>query len=179
MKKWLHKMEVIVDKVIPYLLIILLFLILVEIFFHKYVIPYEFWIKLADGIIIGFFALDLVFKYLRVRNIPKFLKKNWLDIIAVFPFFLIFRLFEEFSLLFNIGEKISGAQPLFHEALEIEKEGAKIISEGEKISKLSRTSMLARFLRPLERIPRFAKIFRYFEKPTGNHYLHEKKKRTK
>ena len=95
MKIWLHKIEVIVDRSIPYNIIVLLFLIIGELFFYEQVQPYIKWINLTDNFVVGVFVIDLIFKYIRIRNIPKFFRKCWMDIIAVFPFFLLFRLFEE------------------------------------------------------------------------------------
>ncbi|MEA2036703.1 MAG: ion transporter [Nanoarchaeota archaeon] len=175
MKPGLHKIEVIVDKSIPYLLIALLFIITGELFFHEQLHHYQIWIDAADSFIISVFVFDLVFKYIRIRNIPKFLKSSWLDIIAVFPFFLLFRLFEEIGLLFSLGERIAEAQPIFHESVEIEKEASKIIRESEKLGKVSRAKIVSRFIRPLARVPRFFKAFAYFERPTGKHHIHEKK----
>ena len=57
--------------------------------------------------------------------------------------------------------------------VEIEKEASRIIREGEKFSKISRTRFATRFIRPLARIPRLLKVFAYYEKPTGEHHLHE------
>lgn len=176
MKRWLHKIEVIVDRIIPYLLVLLLFLIIGELFFYNYFSNYGLWVQIADGFIVGVFVLDLVFKYIRVKNIPRFFKKYWLDIIAVFPFFLLFRVLEEVNIFFRFGESVSDVQPFVHESLEIERETSKLIEESEKLGKLSRTRMVTRLIRPLERTPRLLKAFPYYERPTGRHHIHEKKK---
>ena len=174
MKVWMHKIELIVDRIIPYCLIPLLFLIVGEIFFSTQLSPYDFWLNFLDGIIVCIFVLDLIFKYIRARKIPKFLKSCWLDIIAVFPFFLVFRLFEEIGILFNFGERILEAQPIFRETVEIEKEASQIIKESEKIAKVSRTEAIARFFKPLARSQRFLKASLYYERPTGKHHPHER-----
>jgi len=177
MKIWLHKIEVIVDRSIPYIIIVLLFLIIGELFFYEQVQPYIKWINLTDNFVVGVFVIDLIFKYIRIRNIPKFFRKCWMDIIAVFPFFLLFRLFEELGILLGLGERIGSAQLIFHEGVEIEKEAEGIIKEGEKISKVSRTRMAVRFIRPIARSPRLLKTLAYYEKPTGKHHIHERKKK--
>ncbi|MBW2965128.1 ion transporter, partial [Candidatus Woesearchaeota archaeon] len=153
----------------------------------------EIWIIIADYIVISVFVLDLVFKWMRTRHLPKFLRKYWLDILAVFPFFLLFRLFEMFAGVFGtaVSEGTKTAQNILHESLEVEKEGAKIareaekfIKEGsrvgqeaEKLSKLSRSSRFMRFLRPILRLPRFFKaapnVLPFYEKPHGGHHQHE------
>lgn len=253
MKKWLHKLERVIDRIIPYTLVILLFLIIGEIFYHEEIMPYHTLIEIVDILIILIFATDLGFKYSRVRNLKKFFKKYWLDVIAIFPFFLVFRVFEELALVFaGINEFINPTQKILHEGLEvekigakvtevlskeklilqgIEKEGAKLIKEVEAIGKVSRTEKIARFIRPASRgvrfakfespeirkdikkeakkvereiikgerflakevikgekfiereiekgerkLPRFIRAFLFYEKPSGKHYLFEKKK---
>lgn len=183
MKKWMHKVEVIVDKSIPWIILLLLFIIIIEFFYYETVEKYHKVVDISDGFIVFIFILDLIFKYIRIKNIPKFFKKSWPDIIAVFPFFLLFRLTEGFFKILGLEEIILG-QRIFHEGLELEKEGAKIVEEVEKAGKISRTRFFVRmlkprFLRPLIRAPRLVKIIPFFEKPTGNHYHHEKKRRRK
>ena len=186
MKKWMHKIEVFVDKLIPYMLVLLLGIIVIDLGFHEIAEHYHTYILLADYLVIGVFVVDLIFKYIRIRKIPLFLKTCWLDIIAVFPFFLIFRAFERIAGLFSktISEGFSTVQSILHEGVEIEKEGAKILEgvekEGSKIAKeagkfgkVSRTNKFARFLRPLFRAPRFVKALPFFERPTGEHHIHE------
>ncbi len=189
MRPWMHKIEVLVDKVIPYCLVLLLGIITLDLGFHEFVEhhhlhPYILW---ADYFVIGVFIVDLIFKYMRTRYLKDFFRKFWLDILAVFPFFLIFRAFE-----FAIGAWGQTAQSILHESLEIEKEGAKVLREGEKFIKegsrvareaeklgkvSSRSSKFARFLRPIARIPRFIKalprIMHFYDKPTGAHHQHE------
>ena len=154
MNKLLRKLEITVDKLIPYLLLMLLFLIIVEIFFSHKIESYSIYVSRIDGIIITIFVLDLSFKFTHSKNIPNFLKKYWLEIIAVFPAFLVVRVVEEFVTIANLGETISISQ----EALEI----------GEKTAiKTSRLHYFSRFIRPLARFPRFLKAFNFYEKPTN------------
>ena len=100
MKPWLHKIEVIVDKIIPYLVLILLILIIGEFTHYKLIEDNEDIVLLIDYIIVIFFLIDLSFKYYRVKNFKIFVKKYWLEILAIFPFFLIFRLVEEIVIIF-------------------------------------------------------------------------------
>ena len=122
MKEYLHKIEVAVDKTIPYSLILLFFLIIGQIFFYNEIGPYHFYVSVIDGAIIFIFILDLAFKYVRIKSFPRFFRRYWLEIIAVFPAFLVLRVVEEFVAIANVGETI---QTSFHEALEIEKESKK------------------------------------------------------
>jgi len=121
MKKWLHEVEIIVDRIIPYLVILLIFLIAIEIFFYSYAEPYIIYIEIADQFIIFVFVLDLIFKFNRVRKIKIFLKKYWLDILAVFPFFLLFRAVEELALLFRFEKELAEGQKIVHSGLEVQK----------------------------------------------------------
>jgi hypothetical protein len=180
MKRWLHRVEKIIDKIIPYTLVVLLVIIILEIFYHDVAVRYHTIIEVLDFFIIFIFATDLIFKYNKVRNVKKFLKRYWLDIIAIFPFFLVFRVFEEVALIFEgVRELISPTQKVLHEGLEIEKigarvgealskermilqgiekESAKLIKEAESIGKVARTEKLSKFFRPVARSLRFAKF---------------------
>ena len=171
MKPWLHKIELIVDKIIPYSLIMLLFIIIGEIFFHEEIEPYVIFVGVIDNAIVFIFVLDLVFKYMRIRNFPNFMRKYWLEVIAVFPAFLVLRLIEEFVSIANLGETL---QASLHETLEIEREGKVLVREIEGAGKeASRMRYFSRFIRPIARLPRFLKAFSFYEKPTGRHHPHE------
>jgi hypothetical protein len=182
MKKWMHKIEVIVDKLIPFCLVVLLFIIIIELGFEGLIEHYHLHIPIiiADGFVVGVFVADLIFKYIRTRKIKEFARKYWLDILAVFPFFLIFRIVEVTAGAFSAAtiEGTQTAQKIVHEGLEVEKEGVKIIKEAERFAKLRRSERFARFIRPLLRIPRFLKalpkMMHFYERPTGGHHVHDK-----
>lgn len=187
MKRWMHKIEVFVDKAIPYMLVLLLAIIVLELFFeefvkHNHLHPY---LAASDYLVISVFVADLVFKWIRIRNVPKFIKKCWLDIIAVFPFFLFFRAFEAIAgaLAIEAGETVATVQKVLHESVEVEKEGVKVLEviekEGTKASRLTRSARFSRFIRIVTRIPRFLKVIPFYAKPTGGHHPHEKKKSSK
>ena len=74
------------------LLIILLLIIAGELTLHEFMLKHKLLVDIVDWIIIGIFAIDLIFKYMRSKNFPRFIRASWIDIIAIFPFFLIFRL---------------------------------------------------------------------------------------
>lgn len=165
MQKSLKKLEELIDWLIPYCLILLLGIIIIEIFFYDTATLYHTQVQYADYFIVLVFVIDLIYKWFHVRKIPKFIKNYWLDILAVFPFFLIFRLFEELGAVFQIGQT---GQQILHEGLEIEKEVSKFEKEAARLSKelkATRATRFARFLRPIARLPRFAKAFSFFEHP--------------
>ena len=162
MKQWVHKIEVIVDKSIPYSLVILSFVILMEIFFSDIIEPYHVYVSIIDGFIIGLFIVDLMFKYDRAKDIENFFRTYWLQIIALFSAFIFVRVIEEFIIVLKLEESIAISQEL--------------IEVGEKsIPRTTRAHYFGRFVRPLARLPRFFKAFSFYEKPTGKHHPFEKK----
>ena len=153
---WKHDVEVIADRTIPYALILLLFLIIGEIFFADKIQHYSLFVSVIDGFIIGAFVFDLFFKYKHSKNIPTFLRKHWLRIIALFTAFLIVRLVEEFLIVTRLEDVIKFSQ----EALEIEQK----MGLGP-----ARLSYFSKFIVPLARLPRFLVAFHFYEKPTHRH----------
>ena len=105
----------------------------------------------------------------------EFVKKYWLEIIATIPFFLVFRVLE----LFRFTEFVERGQALAHEAIvveKVEKEAAVIVKEAARAGEASRTTRFLGTFRAISRFPRFIKAMPFFEKPTGRHHWHEKKK---
>lgn len=159
MKAWLHKIEVFVDKIIPFLLLILLVLIIGEIGYRSFMEEHRIIIDIIDGFIVFVFVLDLIFKYLRIRNLPKFLRASWIDIIAIFPFFLLFRLFGGLFGLFEAGETVGKTQKIVHVGFGIEKEIGSALKEGGALVKeASRAEKFEKFLRPISKTIRISKI---------------------
>ena len=172
------KLEHLVDAVIPYLILLLLVLIIGEFAFKEFFHQYEHQIEILDKFIIIVFIIDLVVKYLRVRQVPMIIKHFWIDILAVFPFYLFFRFGETFLGLSQAA--VGDTQMIVHESVEIEKEAARIAQETEKagraIKEAGKTSRLiregeeiskvaAREVRGLQglravRMTRFARMFR-------------------
>ncbi|MBI2550574.1 hypothetical protein HYV83_05345 [Candidatus Woesearchaeota archaeon] len=169
----LHKTEVIVDRLIPPLLAGLLVVIVGELFFSHQFEWYKHYADWFDGLVILVFATDLSFKYSRIRKLPTFAKKYWLEIIATIPFFLIFRLFE----FFKLSDLLETSQAFAHEGVvaeRIEKEAAVIVKEAARAGEVSRTARMLNAFRAISRFPRFIKAMPFFEKPTGQHHWHEK-----
>lgn len=163
-----NKFEYIIDRMIPYILALLLVVIVLEFFFHEFALKYHLFIEFLHFFILTVFILDLVFKYLRIRTFKKFLRECWLDILAVFPFYLLFRIFEEVFVIARLAEETPRWQAVFH----FERETAEMYSELEKAGKMSRFERLLgirRVIRPLLRIPRFVKAFGFYEKPKRFH----------
>ncbi|MFA5141841.1 MAG: ion transporter [Candidatus Woesearchaeota archaeon] len=155
MHKYLRKLEHIVDKIIPPILVILLFIIIGDLFFYDQIHPYYHYIEIIDYFIISIFVIDLSFKYHRTKSLKYFLKQYWIDILAVFPFLWFFRITGEATDIIRIGES---GQRILHETVEVEKEASVIAKE-------ARGARYLRFARPLARAPRIAKAM-----------VHDKKK---
>lgn len=170
---WYHKLERFVDHIIPYSVLVLLLMIIAEVGFTPYVEPYHKYVLALDYLIVCLFVLDLVFKYNRVRTFKDFLRKYWLDIIAVFPFFLLFRVYERLALLLRVSStEFREGQTIFHEFVEVEKGAGKWVKEASSLSKeaeaagkISRTRFIIRVVRPAARVPRLLKILPFFERP--------------
>src|SRR3989344_2841188 len=159
MRAWLHKIEEIVDKLIPFLLVLLLAIIILEFGFHDISEKYHIIIQVLDWFIVFIFVVDLIFKYLKSKSFPKFLRASWIDILAVFPFFLVFRAVEGILGVFEIGETLGKTQKVVHVGVELEKEIGGAIREGERIAKeASRAEKFGEFLRPVSRSFRFFKF---------------------
>lgn len=152
MKKWLHKIEILVDRSIPYALILLLILIIGEVIYADKIEPFSLYVSIVDGIIIGIFVVDLTFKYVRSKKISKFFRNHWLEIIAILPAFLVIRIIEEFVIIANLEQTLLLSQ----EALEV---------EARVGTRASRLHYFARFVGPLARLPRFLKAFKFYERP--------------
>ncbi|MFC2174855.1 hypothetical protein ACFLQ2_03205 [archaeon] len=146
------KMEKLVDQAIPPALVLLLIIIIAEIFFHDEVKPYSLYIEIADMLVIALFVVDLAFKYHRLPKPRPFVKKYWLDILAVFPFYLAFRLIEIVAAFGKMERYFHLVQDILHGGVETER----IAARGEKFTK---------FLKPLMRTPRFLKAAGFFKEP--------------
>ena len=182
MEDRLKKIELFVDKAIPYLLILLVGIVVIDIFFQEISQKYSTSILIIDSIVITFFAADLIFKYRRVRDIPRFLKLYWIDILAVLPFFLVLRLFEEVLLISE--NSISALRNIFHAGLILEEEvavggeAARVLRTSELIAKEGRVALAAEKLGYLERAPRLLKAFSFFEHPAHKKTLYHKKNKS-
>jgi len=173
-KKLKYKIELLIDKAIPYALILLAFILVIEFFFKTFAERILLLIHTLDWFIVGIFVVDLYFKYKRTKRVPKFLRAYWLEILAVFPFFLLFRILELVGLLrlFGFVETLERGQPVLHGALEFEQKYAGVV-RGEKAAREAqelfaeseRLGRLKRVMRPILRTPRMLMASRFFKEP--------------
>ncbi|HME87318.1 MAG TPA: hypothetical protein VKE88_02805 [Candidatus Nanoarchaeia archaeon] len=176
MYKILEKIERFVDRIIPYLIILLLGILVIDIFYQETAEHYHTQIYAADVVIITFFFIDLAFKYNRVRDIPLFLRRYWLDILAVFPFFLFLRLFEE-ALLISERSALT-LRNLLHAGLIVEEDLAaaqRAARASEVLAKEGRVVLFLEKIAPLRRMPRLFKAISFFEHPNKKKTLLHKK----
>jgi hypothetical protein len=170
MKRLLESVENVVDHFIPYALVVLALIIIGELFYAEELAPFEFWIGVADAFVIIVFLVDLGFKFSRTRQVGPFVRRYWLDIVAVFPFYLAFRLFEEAVFIAGLAERLRQVQALVHETLGVEHFAGALIADVEKTGRLSRTEGFTRFVQPLFRGGRFAKGVKLL--PEGERLAH-------
>jgi hypothetical protein len=122
---WYEEFGLIIHKIIPYALILLTFVISLELAhtFHyvEYGHAFETWLHMMDYIIIGIFVLDLIYIARRCETKMYFFKNYWLDILAVFPFALMFNVVNEFTKILYFTRQAKIGQSLLHESLEVRK----------------------------------------------------------
>ena len=160
LRKALRWFEHFTDKVIPILLVALGIVLILEnpLWTLVHLEEYEPWITIFDYTIVTFFVADLIFKWFKVKKLSTFLKLYWIEILAVFPFYFIFRLYTRLGTLLRISSEIREAQTAAHEALLIRE--ASLIREAElakEVRLLRETRPLVRALRLGQRLLRLLK----------------------
>jgi len=166
---YLAWLEWLVEKMIPWLVLVLLVIIIGEYsgdlnifhwhwvdhvgeFFHHY----EKLIHIFDQAIIGFFIVDLYFNFFKKATVQSFLETSILDLIAVAPMGLIF----DFA-----GVGVSEAQQVLHVTTEVEKEAAVALKETKLATRLTKAEEAAKLARLrksttlAQRMPRLARFF--------------------
>ena len=173
MKPWAEKIELITEKLIPWMLLLLIVILVFEFGFRDFVHDYHLdpWLLGGDYLVIFVFCVDLWFKYIRIHPFKRFLIKSWLDILVVFPFVIFFRLIERFIGALAASDILKTIQLGLHTVIEVEKETVKVVQEAEKLGKLQsfqnflRGARFTRFVRIFARMPRFAKAFLVYYNP--------------
>ncbi len=131
-------LEKIVNRILPYALIVLFISLLFEFLRPDLTEPYRLYLTVLDAMIITVFVIELYYKYKRAKSIKLFAKENWIDILAVIPFFLVMRFIQGVSLVVGL---VAGQ--------------AHALADMTKFTK---------FLRPIARSPRFARMVDQFNK---------------
>jgi hypothetical protein len=157
----IEPVERINHKLIFPAVLLLLVIIILELFVH----PTNEWIilgiEIGDYLVVTVFLVDLIFLAHHARNTKYFFKHYWLDLLAVFPFSLAFRLVEGISAVFVISEEtIAVGQAIFHEGLEAEK----AVVKAERVAKVGKELTVG------------ARVVRVFTKTRGFTRFHRHKK---
>lgn len=154
MKRILDKLEVVVNKIIPYLIIILLIILVLD-FTTDYIKKYHLLVAAFDVFVVSAFVIDLIFKYNHLKNKKKFVRLYWLDILAVFPIYLLFRAYATLAKIF-LERQITQLQQVTHVAVTIEREAAVLEKEAmlAKEAKLAKFNIFGRILRAVQRLLR-------------------------
>jgi len=135
MNEFWEKVEHYNKKLIFPAVILLLIIIILELFVHIEEPQLLFYVHLVDYLIIAVFVVDLIFLAIKAKSTKFFFKNYWLDILAVFPFSLLFGFLGGFMRIFSASEEAIGVgQAIFHETLETEK----VIAKTEKFSKIGK-----------------------------------------
>lgn len=145
--RWLQGVEHFIDLAIPFMLVLLGILIILE--FTHYVDDYHDFLMWLDYFIILFFIADLSFKWYHVHNYLKFIKLYWVDLLAIFPFYTVFRVYRFAAEAAIATEE---AQKLVHEAALLRE--AKVLREAELSSKIIKEG---KFIRLFARVLRVLK----------------------
>ena len=158
------RFEIFIDKMVPYALMFVVAHMITIIFFEEVLHRYEEFLIFLEFFLITFvLGFDVIFKYRRSVNKKYFFKHHWIEIFAVFPFMLIFRLFEEAYLISRLAPvelSLASTQTIVHEARGISS-GARIIRDAELAGRVSRAGMFGK----IARIPAFLRGAIFFEHP--------------
>jgi hypothetical protein len=164
MNKFWEKLEHYNAKLIPFAVVVLLFVIVFELFIHVENHTIEFIVHALDIVAIAIFVIDLIFLAIRAKSARFFFKSYWLDIVAILPLGFIFVFASGFLRVIVAGERFVIGQAILHESLEARK----------GVSALARTSgRIGRGLRIGARMVRVITKSRIFTKFHG--HKHKKK----
>ena len=133
-------------------LVVLLAIIIFELFIPVENHTIELIVKIADALVIAVFVIDLIFLAKKAKSVKFFFKNYWLDIIAVFPFVLFFRLAESTYRVAIATERLTIGQAILHETVEASK-SAKVLAKSGKFVRMG-----ARILRIVTKSRLFTKV---------------------
>ncbi len=152
MHSFWEKVEHYNAKLIPPALIILLGIIIYELFLHVENHAVELVVKIADALVIAVFVIDLIFLAKKAKSAKFFFKNYWLDILAVFPFIIFFRVLESAYRVAIATERLTLGQAILHETVEASK-SAKVLTKSGKVVRIG-----ARILRIITKSRLFTKV---------------------
>lgn len=122
------------SKIIPYAIVVLMIIIVVELLLKDMAEKYHLLIEIIDYLVIVVFAIDLGFLAKKAKSTKFFFKHYWLDILAVLPIDLLLKFVTRFYTFFVSAERVGLGQNILHESLEVSKATARV----ERIGKVAR-----------------------------------------
>ncbi|MCH8519302.1 MAG: hypothetical protein LAT82_00940 [Nanoarchaeota archaeon] len=148
MHQFLIQLHTLTDKLLPYAIMILAVDFIIHFFYPIFHLKFNIYFIILQIFGLSIFAFDLIFKFYRASNWPEFLKSSWFDIVALFPFFIVFRVFEAIGLVGELSSAMNNTQ------------GA--VGRGREVERLVH---FERFIEPIFKSPRFLKILHFYNKP--------------
>ncbi len=121
MNEFWKKVEHINAKTIPYAIVGLLVVIVLELFFHDFAEKYHTYVLILDYLIIGIFVIDLTFLAIKAKTVKFFFKSYWLDLLAVIPLALGITVIGKLYRAASATGKVALGQSILHESLEARK----------------------------------------------------------
>jgi len=161
MSKFWEKVEHYNTRIIPLAILGLLFVIIVELFFHEFAETYHTPIQILDGIIIAIFVVDLIFLGIKAKSTKFFFKSYWLDMLAIFPFGIFFNTVSKLYRAVLSAERLIVGQAILHESLEARK----------GVSAIARSGRFPRMIRVIARSIRVVTKSRLFTQFRAKHHL--------
>lgn len=156
-----EKVEHTNSRLVPIALLALLGIIIVELLLPTENLVTKLVLKILDYGVIAIFVVDLIFLALKARSTRFFFRHYWLDILAVFPFGLLFNFVNTIYRSVVAVEGVVVSQAIFHETLEAER-GIKEVARGERLAKMVR--MGSRSLRVITKSHLFIRFERKHRK---------------
>ncbi len=121
MRRFWKKVEEINGKLIPLALVLLLGIIILELFVQVQDPLAKLGVEIADGIVVAIFVIDLIFLAIAAKSAKFFFRNYWLDLLAVLPLNLLFRVLSPLFRGAVVAEEVVVGQKLFHESVEAER----------------------------------------------------------
>lgn len=178
--KYLQWLEHFIEHAIPWLVLILLFIIIaefgneinqaIEFLFHRSFHALAEVAEIAeknhttilaiDKVIISFFIVDLFFNFFKKATITSFLKTYFIDVIAVLPLGLA---------LETVAREVGGAQSVTHVVVDTERIAARSL----------KATRIARIIKAIGRVPRLIRLYRIYQHfvPAEKSYRNSKHKK--
>lgn len=167
MHEFWEKVEHYNAKLIPAAIIILLGIIIIEFVpTENYII--KLIVRILDGLVIAIFVIDLIFLGIKAKNTVYFFKNYWLDVVAIFPFSLLFNVVNEVYRVVLATERLAVGQAILHESLEAKK----------GIGALAKSGKLAKMIKITARLIRVITKSRLFTHMKAKHHLAKRNLKT-